>query len=142
MGLPPVSACIRRDEVPWSHAWDGEWYVRYFDAEGSPLGSSKTRTGRFISTGSLAGDLCFASPIEPPGNGCSLHNSTQIWHQVCAGFNGYDLKYGGVTTYPPGQRKRRHLPAPTMGDDCRNAAGNGERATNITPRSIQPLATI
>jgi cellobiose phosphorylase len=29
-----------------SIAWDGEWYVRYFDDEGNPLGSSKNIYGQ------------------------------------------------------------------------------------------------
>ena len=35
------------------HAWDGEWFVRYFDADGSPIGSRSNDKAKSMPTGNL-----------------------------------------------------------------------------------------
>jgi cellobiose phosphorylase len=90
-------------------AWDGEWYTRYFDAEGNPLGSHKNRYGSIYLNGQswpvLSG---FASPERglQAMDAVYKHLNTRFGIKLSApGFNGYDPKYGGVTTYPPGAKE-------------------------------------
>ena len=33
------------------HAWDGAWYVRYFDSDGSPIGTEKNEKGKIWANG-------------------------------------------------------------------------------------------
>jgi len=40
-----MKACVEQ------HGWDGKWYVRYFDVQGNPLGSSKNTYGQIYLNG-------------------------------------------------------------------------------------------
>ncbi len=90
-------------------AWDGEWYIRYLDAESQPLGSSKNRYGQIYLNGQswpvISG---FASPdrARQAMEAVYLRLNTKYGIKLSApGFNGYDPKYGGVTTFPPGTKE-------------------------------------
>jgi cellobiose phosphorylase len=92
-----------------SIAWDGEWYVRYIDDEGTPLGSSKNTYGQIsLNAQSWAVISGFAPPEKGRRAMDSAHTklNTKYGLKVSTpGFNGYDPKYGGVTTYPPGAKE-------------------------------------
>jgi cellobiose phosphorylase len=117
-----------------STAWDGEWYVRYFDDEGNPLGSSKNIYGQIYLNGQswpvISG---FASPERGRQAMDSVYKklNTKFGIKLSApGFNGYDPKYGGVTTYPPGAKENGGIflhPNP-WAMIAETLLGNGDRA--------------
>ena len=92
-----------------SCAWDGEWYIAYFDDRGQPLGSRQNDAGQIyaytqawsVISGFAEGDR-------------SLHALDSVFHKLntpwgiklsTPGFNGYDPQKGGITTYPPGAKE-------------------------------------
>ena len=91
-------------------AWDGEWYVRYFDFDGTPLGSHDERQRadlhqRSIVAGHLR--LCHArTRARQAWTRCERELNTRNGIKLSApGFNGFDPKCGGITTYPPGAKE-------------------------------------
>jgi len=115
-------------------AWDGDWYIRYFDAEGNPLGSSKNTYGRIFLNGQswpvISG---FASPERARLAMETVHSMLNTRYGIklsAPGFDGYDPKYGGVTTYPPGAKENGGIfvhPNP-WAVIAETMLGNGNRA--------------
>ena len=117
-----------------SAAWDGEWYLRYFDAEGNPLGSAKNTYGQIYLNGQswpvISG---FAAPER------ALRAMEAVYQKLntkfglklnIPGFNGYDPQFGGVTTYPPGAKENGGIflhPNP-WAIIAETILGNGDRA--------------
>ncbi len=90
-------------------AWDGEWYVGYFDHDGTPLGSKQNKYGQIQLNGQTWAVISgFATP-ERAGQALEsahrLLNTRNGLKLSWPGFNGYDPAYGGVTTYPPGAKE-------------------------------------
>ena len=90
-------------------AWDGEWYIRYFDWDGTPLGSRTNDKGQIYINGQswpvISG---FATPERARRALDSLRArlNTPSGIKISApGFNGFDPKRGGITTYPPGAKE-------------------------------------
>ncbi len=91
------------------HAWDGEWYVGYFDYDGTPLGSKRNQYSQIQLNGQTWAVISgFATPdratqaLESAHHLLNTRNGLKVsW----PGFNGYDPAYGGVTTYPPGTKE-------------------------------------
>jgi len=92
-----------------SCAWDGEWYLRYFDADGSPLGSAQNIYGQIYLNGQTWPVISgFASAERARRAMDSAHQllNTRVGLKLSyPGFDGYDPNYGGVTTYPPGAKE-------------------------------------
>jgi len=90
-------------------AWDGDWYVRYFDAEGDPLGSAKNTYGQIYLNGQSWPVISGFAPAERGRKAMdAIRNKLNTKYGIklnTPGFNGYDPKYGGVTTYPPGAKE-------------------------------------
>ena len=90
-------------------AWDGEWYVMYFDHEGKPVGSHENRYGRIHLNAQSWAVLSGFAPAEHARQAMDSvyeHLSTKYGIKLSTpGFNGYDPKFGGVTTYPPGAKE-------------------------------------
>ena len=91
------------------HAWDGEWYVRYFDADGTPLGSHVNAHGQIYTNGQswpvISG---FATPERARQALDSVNQRLNTRYGIklsTPGFNGYDHTKGGITTYPPGAKE-------------------------------------
>jgi cellobiose phosphorylase len=92
-----------------AHAWDGEWWIRYFDHDGSPLGSRANRECRIYIN---AQSWPVISGFAPDGQARTALDSV---HRLLAtrngikiswpGFNGFDSRKGGITTYPPGAKE-------------------------------------
>ena len=91
------------------YTWDGDWFVRYFEADGTPLGSHKNSHGKIYLNGQswpvisgLAetdrGRKAMDSAREKLNTSRGLKLSTP-------GFNGFDPTKGGITTYPPGAKE-------------------------------------
>lgn len=127
------------------HAWDGDWYVRYFDHDGSPVGSHKNQYGQIYLNGQSWAVLSgFAAPQRAARAMQSVYErlNTQYGIKLSApGFNGFDPRYGGVTTYPPGAKENGGIflhPNP-WAMIAETMLGNGERAFAYY-RQINPAA--
>lgn len=117
-----------------SVAWDGEWFVRYFDAEANPLGSHKNAHGQIYLNGqSWAVISGFASAEHGKQAMESVFQKLNTKYGIklsAPGFNGYDPKLGGVTTYPPGTKENGGIflhPNP-WAMIAETILGNGDRA--------------
>ena len=90
-------------------AWDGRWYLRYFDADGQVLGSHANTKGQiYINAQSWAVLSGFASPEHAQKAMDSVYErlNTRFGIKLSApGYNGFDSKVGGITTYPPGAKE-------------------------------------
>jgi cellobiose phosphorylase len=91
-----------------AQAWDGAWYVQYFDAEGQPLGSHQNPTGQIYSYGQawavlsgFAGDRAVTA-LESVFQRLNTRNGIKV---SAPGFNGFDPKIGGMSTYPPSTKE-------------------------------------
>jgi len=90
-------------------AWDGEWYVRYFDFDGTPLGSHTNDSGQIYINGQswpvISG---FATPERARQALNSLRERLNTKNGIkisMPGFDGFDPRRGGITTYPPGAKE-------------------------------------
>jgi len=125
------------------HGWDGEWFLRYFDWDGTPLGSHKNEHGQiFLNSQSWAVISGFA-PYEKARQAMdsvfSRLNTPNGIKLSTPGFNGFDPTIGGVSTYPPGAKENGgiFLHANPWAMIAETMLGNGERAysyyTQINP---------
>lgn len=89
--------------------WDGEWFVRYFDYDGTPLGSQKNDKGKIYVNGQswavmagYAGAERGKTALDSVRTRLNTPNGVKIsW----PGFDGYDPNIGGISTYPPGAKE-------------------------------------
>lgn len=92
-----------------NEGWDGEWYTRYFDDQGKPLGSHVNPYGKiYLNAQSWAVISGFASEErgQQAMESVNKHLNTKYGIKLShPGFNGYDPHYGGVTTSPPGAKE-------------------------------------
>jgi cellobiose phosphorylase len=90
-------------------AWDGEWYIRYFDFDGSPLGSKINPKGKiYVNSQSWAVLSGFATPNRAEQAMESVHKYLNTDNGIklsWPGFNGFDSNIGGISTYPPGAKE-------------------------------------
>jgi cellobiose phosphorylase len=116
------------------HAWDGKWYVRYFDHDGSVLGTHKNEQGKiYINSQSWPVLAGFAPPdraISALESVFERLNTPKGIKLSAPGFNGFDPAKGGITTYPPGAKENGgiflHTNPWVMIAEA--IMGNGERA--------------
>lgn len=91
------------------NTWDGEWWVRYFEDNGEPLGSNKNEKGKmFINAQSWPVISGFAPKdrAEKALNSLNKNMNTKYGIKVqWPSYNGFDWRKGGVTTYPPGAKE-------------------------------------
>ncbi len=90
-------------------AWDGDWYVRYFDRQGKPLGSKKNVYGQIYANGQswavLSGFAPEARAVSALAAVRQRLNTINGIKLSTPGYNGFDPVKGGVTTYPPGAKE-------------------------------------
>jgi cellobiose phosphorylase len=90
-------------------AWDGEWFVRYFEENGEPIGSKKNSEGR-IYTNAQSWSV-FSGFADGPRARKALESVYSKLNTPCGiklswpGYNGFDPAKGGVTSYPPGAKE-------------------------------------
>ena len=114
MGQPEACDPYQQDYASMARvfndlAWDGEWFVRYFDHDGTPLGSQANDAGKiFLNAQSWAILSGFADTrrgsqaLDSARKHLNTSNGLKLsW----PGFNGFDPARGGVTTYPPGAKE-------------------------------------
>jgi cellobiose phosphorylase len=133
-------------------SWDGAWFIRYFDAEGTPVGSSTNAYGQiYLNAQSWPVISGFAS-LEQGRNAMDA-----VYHKLntkyglklsSPGFDGYDPKYGGITTFPPGTKENGGIfvhPNP-WAMIAEAILGNGDRAyqyyTQINPAARNDMIEI
>jgi cellobiose phosphorylase len=125
-----LEMCDRVNE----HAWDGEWYIRYFDVDGEPLGSSRNMHGQIYINGQSWPVISGFAPRERARKALDsvyTHLNTSKGIKLSTpGFDGFDPLKGGVTTYPPGAKENGgiFLHANPWVMIAETILGNGERA--------------
>lgn len=133
---------VMRERVE-SAGWDGAWYRRYFDADGSPLGSHANAHGQiYVNAQSWAVLSGFASPQHARQAMDSVYDrlNTRFGIKLSApGFDGFDPMVGGITTYPPGAKENGGIflhanPWAVIAETC---LGRGDRAYQYY-RQINP----
>ena len=115
-------------------AWDGDWYVMYFDHDGTPLGSHKNEKGQIHLNGQSWAVLSgFAAPERARKAMEAVYQKLNTKYGIklsTPGYNSFDPKVGGVTTYPPGTKENGGIflhPNP-WAMIAETMLGNGERA--------------
>ena len=115
-------------------AWDAAWYLRYFDAQGNPLGSAQNTYAQiYLNAQSWPVISGFASARRARQAMDAVHEklNTRFGLKLnVPGFDGYDPQYGGVTTFPPGAKENGGIflhPNP-WAMIAEAMLGNGERA--------------
>jgi len=114
--------------------WDGEWYVRYYDEQGYPIGSYKNSEGQIytnaqtwtVISGFADQDRAKQS-LESVNNKLNTSKGIKLSYP---GYDGYDSNKGGVTTYPPGAKENGgiFLHSNPWVMIAETMVGNGDRA--------------
>ncbi len=90
-------------------AWDGDWYLRYFDHNGEPLGSSQNKHGQIYTNAQSWPVLSGFAPDERALRALdAVHNRLNTNNGIklsTPGYDGFDPEKGGVTTYPSGAKE-------------------------------------
>ena len=126
-------------------AWDGDWFVRYFDHRGQPLGSHTNEYGKIYLNGQTWAVISgFADGERARLALDSAHlllNTPNGLKLSWPGFNGFDPVKGGITTYPPGAKENGGIFLHTNPWAMIAAAlvGDGERAYQYY-QQINPAA--
>jgi cellobiose phosphorylase len=116
------------------HAWDGNWYVRYFDADGKPLGSRMNTQGQIYTNGQTWPVISGLAPTDRARTALdSVYARLNTRHGIklsTPGFDGYNPDKGGITTYPPGAKENGgiFLHANPWVIIAETILGNGDRA--------------
>ena len=99
---------IMRDVVN-QVGWDGDWYVRYFDQRGDPVGSHLNAQGKIYTNAQSWAVLSgFATPERARQALDAVYehlNTSKGIKLSTPGYDGFDPEKGGVTTYPPGAKE-------------------------------------
>jgi cellobiose phosphorylase len=97
-----------RDAVN-AHAWDGDWYVRYFKEDGEAIGSKQNPEGKIFTNGQswpvISG---FATEERARAALDSVHELLNTENGIKLsgpGYTKFDPEKGGVSTYPPGAKE-------------------------------------
>jgi cellobiose phosphorylase len=114
LGRNEDAAAYRNDHAAMKtcinqHAWDGDWFVRYFEENGDPIGSSRNSEGKIYTNAQSWTVL--AGYADAKRAECALASVRSKLNTACGiklswpGYNGYDKSKGGVSTYPPGAKE-------------------------------------
>ncbi len=116
------------------HCWDGDWFVRYFEADGSPIGSKQNSEGQIytnaqswaIFAGFAEGDRA-SQALDSVNEKLNTKYGIKLSYP---GYNGFDPSKGGVTTYPPGAKENGgiFLHSNPWVMIAETLVGNGDRA--------------
>ncbi len=126
-------------------AWDGAWFVRYFDADGGPVGSHINPQGQIHLNGQSWPVISGFASVEQGRMALdAVYQRLNTRHGIklsTPGYNGFDPAKGGVTTYPPGAKENGGIflhPNPwVVIAEC--LMGNNDRAYEYY-RQINPAA--
>ncbi|HAF62230.1 MAG TPA: glycosyl transferase [Anaerolineaceae bacterium] len=124
---------VMREKVE-SSSWDGEWYLRYFDHAGNPIGSSQNKYCQMYLNAQTWPVLSgFASKERAQHAMAAVYDKLFTPHGIKIStppFDGYDPVYGGITTFPSGVKENGGIfvhpnPWAMMAETL---LGNGNRA--------------
>jgi cellobiose phosphorylase len=127
------------------HAWDGDWYVRYFDHDGSAIGTHQNAQGKIWTNGQswpVISGFATAERASRALESVQRHLNTKNGIKLSSpGFDGYDPAKGGVTTYPPGAKENGgiFLHSNPWVMIAETLVGNGDRAFQYY-QQINPAA--
>jgi cellobiose phosphorylase len=128
-----------------AHAWDGGWYVRYFDAAGEAIGSQANSQGQIFANAQSWPVIAGWAPLERARMALeAVHDRLNTRHGIklsTPGYDGYDPEKGGVTTYPPGAKENGGIfcHANPWVMIAETLLGDGDRAYEYY-RQINPVA--
>lgn len=115
-------------------AWDGQWFIRYFDADGSPVGSHHNSEGKIYANGQSWPVISGFAGLDRARTALqSVHELLNTKNGIklsAPGYKGFDQTKGGVTTYPPGAKENGgiFLHANPWVMIAETLVGNGDRA--------------
>jgi len=115
-------------------AWDGQWFIRYIDANNQILGSKSNEVGQIFTNAQSWSVLSgFATEKQAKIALDSVYEILNTKHGIklsYPGFNGYDKSKGGVSSYPPGAKENGgiFLHANPWVMYAEAIRGNGQRA--------------
>ncbi|MCG8369521.1 MAG: glycosyl transferase [Proteobacteria bacterium] len=92
------------------HGWDGEWFLRAYDATGAKVGSRENAEGRiYVETqgfGAMAGigldDGKAAKALDAVADNLACEYGIVLHYPA---YTRYRLELGEITTYPPGYKE-------------------------------------
>ena len=91
------------------NCWDGDWFLRYFEENGSPIGSKQNKQGQIYTNAQSWSVLSRFAPLNRARTALDSVNqklNTKFGIKLSyPGYNGFDPNIGGVTTYPPGAKE-------------------------------------
>jgi cellobiose phosphorylase len=92
-----------------THAWDGQWYIRYIDHLGKPYGSHTNTHGQIYTNAqswTVLSGFATKTRAKKALESLRKHLNTEKGIKLSTpGYNSYDKEKGGVTTYPPGAKE-------------------------------------
>ncbi|WP_158970077.1 GH36-type glycosyl hydrolase domain-containing protein [Paraglaciecola sp. L3A3] len=135
------------------HAWDGEWYLRAYDARGEKVGSNENEEGKIFieSQGfcAMAGIGMDNGKVKQALDSVEKHLSTDFGIMLNQpAFSTYNKYLGEITSYPPGYKENAGIfchnnPWITISEAM---LGRGEKAyeyySKITPAYLQEVQTL
>ncbi|MFC1468076.1 GH36-type glycosyl hydrolase domain-containing protein [Verrucomicrobiota bacterium] len=116
------------------HCWDGDWYMRYFEEDGTPIGSKENSEGQIYTNAQSWTVLSGFATEERAERALESVNeklNTKFGIKLSyPGYNGFDPSKGGVTTYPPGAKENGgiFLHSNPWVMIAETMVGNGDRA--------------
>ena len=116
------------------HAWDGEWYTRYFKENGEPIGSKQNEEGKIFTNGQSWPVISGFAPEDRAKaalDSVYTHLNTKNGIKLSGpGYTRFDPEKGGVSTYPPGAKENGgiFLHSNPWVMIAETKLGNGERA--------------
>jgi len=105
-----LEAISKMENSVKQHGWDGRWYLRAYDALGSPVGTKKSREGKiFIESQGMCAMAEIGAADGMPKIALdsvkehldSEHGLTLLW----PAFTNYNRKLGEICSYPPGYKE-------------------------------------
>lgn len=126
-------------------AWDGEWYVSYFNADGKAIGTHHNSAGKIHLNGQTWPVISGIATVE---RGVAAMDAARNWLNTrygiklsAPGYDGFDPSVGGITSYPPGAKENGGIflhtnPWAVLAETI---LGRGERAYEYY-RQINPAA--
>jgi cellobiose phosphorylase len=89
--------------------WDGEWFIRYFDSKGNPLGSKENSQGQIYANAQswsvISGFATDNKGEKALDSVYRILNTKKGIKLSYPGFDQYHKEKGGITTYPPGAKE-------------------------------------
>lgn len=90
-------------------AWDGKWWIRWFDKEGNGYGTNKAKYGKIYCNGQSWPVISGIATGDRAKQGMDslnkLLNTANGVKSSTPGYRGFEPAVGGISTYPPGAKE-------------------------------------